>query len=54
MHLFAVGGDNQVYEQDFDSDDHSASAYYLTAAGRVKSVGLRPYTVGFPDFQAYG
>jgi hypothetical protein len=40
MHLFAVGGDDQLYEQDFDANGHSTGDYYLTRQGLVKDFVL--------------
>jgi hypothetical protein len=40
MHLFALGLDNQVYEQDFNTVGHSSGAYYLTSPGAVKDFVL--------------
>jgi hypothetical protein len=57
LELFVVGGDDQVYQLDFDANGHAGiSGWSLTAPGRVKSVGFQPYTAGFsgfPDFPAF-
>jgi hypothetical protein len=40
--LFFIGLDDQVYGQAFDGHGDSATTYFLTQPGRVKSLGADP------------